>query len=97
MNQRIHKSFKLNGVSHNEQSLLKKITSNKDLLFLKSLIASWFATNNYLEVKTSGSTGNPKKIKIPKDICQFDNNQGPLEIDSTKLSKRPHERLEILV
>lgn len=66
MNQRIHKSFKLNGVSHNEQSLLKKITSNTDLLFLKSLIASWFATNNYLEVKTSGSTGNPKKIKIPK-------------------------------
>ena len=66
MNQRIHKSFKLNGVSHNEQSLLKKITSNTDLLFLKSLIASWFDANNYLEVKTSGSTGNPKKIKIPK-------------------------------
>ena len=67
MNQKIHKSFKLNGVSLNEQSLLKKITSNKDLLFLKSLIASWFNTNNYLEVKTSGSTGNPKKIKGPKN------------------------------
>ena len=67
MNQRIHKSFKLNGVSHNEQSLLKKITSNTELLFLKSLIASWFDTNNHLEVKTSGSTGNPKKIKIPKE------------------------------
>ena len=67
MIQRIHKSFKLNGVSHNEQSLLKKITSNTDLLFLKSLIASWFDTNNHLEVKTSGSTGNPKKIKIPKE------------------------------
>ena len=66
MNQRIHKSFKLNGVSHNEKSLLKKITSNRDHLFLKSLIASWFDTNNYLKVKTSGSTGNPKKIKIPK-------------------------------
>ena len=67
MNQRIHKSFKLNGISHNEQSLLKKINSNRDLLFLKRLITSWFDTNNFLEVKTSGSTGNPKKIKIPKE------------------------------
>ena len=68
MNQRIHKSFKLNGISYNEQSLLKKINSNRDLLFLKRLITSWFDTNNFLEVKTSGSTGNPKKIKIPKKI-----------------------------
>ena len=67
MNQRIHKSFKLNGISHNEQSLLKIINSNRDLLFLRNLIISWFNTNNFLEVKTSGSTGNPKKIKIPKE------------------------------
>ena len=66
MIQRIHKSFKLNGISHNEQSLLKIINSNRDLLFLRSLITSWFDTNNFLEVKTSGSTGIPKKMKIPK-------------------------------
>ena len=33
---------------------------------------------------------------IPKDICQFGNNQGVIDTDSTKLSKRPHERLEML-
>tara|TARA_B100001750_G_C15016171_1_gene354673 strand:+ start:84 stop:341 length:258 start_codon:yes stop_codon:yes gene_type:complete len=42
------------------------------------------------------NTGNGKK-NIPKNICEFSNNQGRLEIDSTKLSKRPHERMEILV
>ena len=40
-------------------------------------------------------TENGKK-NIPKDICQFSNNEGLLETDSTKLSKRPHERMEIL-
>ena len=33
---------------------------------------------------------------IPKDICQFSDNQGVIDTDSTKLSKRPHERLEML-
>ena len=37
------------------------------------------------------------KKQIPKDICQFSNTQGLLETDSTKLSKRPHERMEMLV
>ena len=41
-------------------------------------------------------TENGKK-NIPKDICQFSNSQGLLETDSTKLSKRPHERMEMLV
>ena len=40
-------------------------------------------------------TQNGKK-NIPKDICQFSNNQGVIDTDSTKLSKKPHERLEIL-
>tara|TARA_B100000029_G_scaffold122605_1_gene115952 strand:- start:725 stop:982 length:258 start_codon:yes stop_codon:yes gene_type:complete len=40
-------------------------------------------------------TQNGKK-NIPKDICQFSNNQGIIDTDSTKLSKRPHERLEML-
>jgi RNase P/RNase MRP subunit p29 len=41
-------------------------------------------------------TKNGKK-NIPKDICQLSNNKGIIQIDSTKLSKRPHERLEMLV
>ena len=50
-----------------------------------------------METKTmiTVNTDNGKK-NIPKDICQFSNNQGILETDSTKLSKRPHERMEIL-
>jgi hypothetical protein len=36
------------------------------------------------------------KKEYPKDIVQFSNNNGLLETDSTKLSKRPHERMEML-
>ena len=41
-------------------------------------------------------TKNGKK-NIPKDICQLSNNEGIIQTDSTKLSKRPHERLEMLL
>jgi ribonuclease P protein subunit POP4 len=41
-------------------------------------------------------TKNGEKY-IPKDICQLSNNNGIIQTDSTKLTKRPHERLEILV
>ena len=33
---------------------------------------------------------------IPKNISQLRSNDGIFQIDSTKLSKRPHERLEML-
>ena len=36
------------------------------------------------------------KKDVPKDICQLSNNKGIIQTDSTKLSKRPHERLEII-
>ena len=41
-------------------------------------------------------TKNGKK-NIPKDICQLSNNKGIIQTDSTKLSKKPHERLEMLL
>ena len=41
-------------------------------------------------------TKNGKK-NIPKDICQLSNKYGIIKIDSSKISKRPHERLEILI
>ena len=40
-------------------------------------------------------TKNGKK-SIPKDICKLSNKDGVMPIDSTKLNKKPHERLEIL-
>ena len=42
------------------------------------------------------NTKNGKK-SIPKNICQLSNDKGIIQIDSTKLSKRPHERLEMLL
>ena len=40
-------------------------------------------------------TKNGKK-NIPKNICQLSNNGGLIRTDASKLSKRPHERLEML-
>ena len=42
------------------------------------------------------NTKNGKR-SIPKNICQLSNNKGIIQTDSTKLSKRPHERLEMLL
>ena len=43
------------------------------------------------------NTKNGKR-SIPKNICQLSNNGGEvIQTDSTKLNKRPHERLEMLV
>ena len=37
------------------------------------------------------------KRSIPKNICQLSNNGEVIQTNSTKLNKRPHERLEMLV
>jgi len=42
------------------------------------------------------NTKNGKR-SIPKNICQLSNNGEIIQTDSTKLNKRPHERLEILL
>ena len=42
------------------------------------------------------NTKNGKR-SIPKNICQLSINGEVIQIDSTKLNKRPHERLEMLV
>ncbi len=63
-------------------------SKNKEIVGLKGKII--METKNMITIKTDNGKKN-----IPKDICQFSNSQG-LETDSTKLSKRPHERMEIL-
>ena len=65
-------------------------SKNKEIVGMTGKII--METKNMIIVNTQ----NGKK-SIPKDICQFNNNYGLLETDSTKLSKRPHERMEILV
>ena len=42
------------------------------------------------------NTKNGKR-SIPKNICQLSHNGEIIQTDSTKLNKRPHERLEMLV
>ena len=42
------------------------------------------------------NTENGKK-NIPKNICELSNKQGLIQADPTKVNKRPHERLEMLV
>ena len=42
------------------------------------------------------NTKNGKR-SIPKNICQLSNNGEVVQTDSTKVNKRPHERLEMLV
>ena len=65
-------------------------SKNKEIIGIKGKII--METKNMITLETKNGKKN-----IPKDICQFSNNQVVLEIDSTKLSKRPHERMEILV
>ena len=65
-------------------------SKNKEIIGLKGKVI--METKNMIPLQTEDG-----KKSIPKDICQFSNNQGLLETDSTKLSKRPHERMEILV
>ena len=48
-------------------------------------------TKNMIVINT-----NNGKRSIPKNICQLSNNGEVIQTDSTKLSKRPHERLEML-
>ena len=64
-------------------------SKNEEIVGLKGKVI--METKNMITVNTDDGKKN-----IPKDICQFSKNQGILETDSTKLSKRPHERMEIL-
>ncbi len=65
-------------------------SKNNEILGIKGKVI--METKNMIILNTENGKKN-----IPKNICEFSNNQGRLEIDSTKLSKRPHERMEILV
>ena len=64
-------------------------SKNKEIIGIKG--KAIMETKNMIILKTKNGEKN-----IPKDICQFSNNQGIIDTDSTKFSKRPHERLEML-
>ena len=66
--QRVHPKFKLNGASLKELAFTLK---NKNSLIenksLASFLFDWLNDNDQITLKTSGTTGNPKKIKVNKN------------------------------
>ena len=64
-------------------------SNNKEIIGIKGKIT--METKNMFIINTKNGKKN-----IPKNICQLSNNEGIIETDSSKLSKRPHERLEML-
>ncbi len=68
---KVHNRFKLNGYHFDRDSLLSVAYS-----FIKEgdhyekdtgdFLLNWMDDNDYIEVKTSGSTGNPKVIRLDK-------------------------------
>jgi ribonuclease P protein subunit POP4 len=64
-------------------------SKNKEIVGINGKII--METKNMIVLNTKSG-----KKTIPKDICQVSNNDGIIQIDSTKLNKRPHERLEML-
>ena len=65
-------------------------SKNKEIIGIKGKII--METKNMIVINTKNG-----KRSIPKNICQLSNNGEIIQTDSTKLKKRPYERLEILV
>ncbi len=65
-------------------------SKNKEIIGIKGNII--METKNMFVINTENGKKN-----IPKNICELSNKQGLIRTDSTKVNKRPHERLEILV
>ena len=64
-------------------------SKNKEIVGISGKII--METKNMITLDTGDGMKN-----LPKDICQLSNNEGIITTDSTKLNKRPHERLEML-
>ena len=65
-------------------------SKNKEIVGINGKII--METKNMIVIDTKNGKRN-----IPKNICQLSNKGEVIETDSTKLNKRPHERLEMLV
>ena len=65
-------------------------SKNKEIIGINGKII--METKNMIIMNTKNG-----KRSIPKNICQLSNNGDVIQTDSTKLNKRPHERLEMLV
>jgi len=59
----INTNFKLDGISYSQKSLVSHFKNNKPY---HDFLTSWFDCNDFITVKTSGSTGSPKSISLKK-------------------------------
>ena len=63
---KFHKDFQLNGISFSSvDELLLYAHDFSDEVY--RFLETWFSTDFFIYVKTSGSTGNPKEIKLQKE------------------------------
>ena len=68
----LHPDFRLNGKSFSSAEALKKFASKltisvkEDEIAIGTFILEWLDNNDFINVKTSGSTGVPKTIKLQK-------------------------------
>ena len=63
----IHPSFKINGEKLQAPKKLISFLKEKEIEGV-SFLEEWFDQKEYVVVKTSGSTGVPKVIKIKKEL-----------------------------
>ena len=65
--QRVHPKFKLNGASFKELAFTftnkNSLIENEDLA---SFLSDWLNENDQIKLKTSGTTGDSKEIKVDK-------------------------------
>ena len=84
MNLNIQSEFDLIG-----QEITISDSKNSEIVGINGKII--METKNMFVINTKSGKKN-----IPKNICQLSNGKGIIKTNSTKLSKRPHERLEML-
>ena len=84
MNLNIQSEFDLIG-----QEITISDSKNSEIVGINGKII--METKNMFVINTKSGKKN-----IPKNICQLSNDKGIIKTNSTKLSKRPHERLEML-
>ncbi len=66
MENKIHKTFKLQGKSFSKVGDLIDFSGTISIE-MHSFLMEWFNNNNFIKVKTSGSTGVPKTIQLQKE------------------------------
>ncbi|WP_397447136.1 AMP-binding protein [Polaribacter sp. R77954] len=66
---KFHKSFKLNGISFNTVDEILRYTKDFSV-DIHQFLENWFAAEHAILVQTSGSTGLPKSIQLKKELMQ---------------------------